>query len=355
MVVNNAAEQKSYSLDDVNQKLAAKHEHVKCIEYVRSGHKTSKFECSIHGVFENSYASVISSDYGCPDCVPVNTSKGENEVRDFVETLGFQTRTDKSNGWHLDVVIDSRQVAIEYNGERFHSEQMGRGKHYHRTKTVTCRNKGIFLLHVWESQWVNPIKQEIIKSMIRSKLNVISEKIHARKCEIVDLSTDSTTVQEFLEFNHIQGRTGTQVVYGLQYDGELVSVMTFSKVNGEWNLTRFANKINTVVNGSFSKLLKHFEKEHNPTQIDTFADLMYSYGDVYRKHGFDEIYESESGYFYFYNDKRYHRSSFMKSKIAERFNLTSEYVQARTETDLIYEFGIYRIWDSGKIKFTKFL
>jgi hypothetical protein len=127
--------------------------------------------------------------------------------------------------------------------------------------------------------------------------------------------------------------------------------MTFSKVNDIWSLTRFANKLNTLVNGSFSKLLKYFISEYNPSEIITFADLQYSYGDLYINHKFENVYESDPSYFYIFKDKRYHRSSFMKDKIKERFGLTQEEIESKTETELILQLGVLRIWDSGKIKF----
>lgn len=346
------ADKKSYSFDQVNEMIQNKHPHIKCLEYTRSGTKDSKFECDKHGVFYHSFALVYGTKYGCIDCVPRNSSEGELQVLEFVKQYTDASKK-RPFGFEIDVYIPSKQFGIEYNGDYFHSDVKGRGKDYHSHKTSVCNDNDVFLLHVWEHQWKDVSKREIIKSMIRSKLGVISNKVHARKCDLVDLSTDSKLVQPFLDMNHIQGRTGTQIVYGLMYQNELVSVMTFSYLNNAWHLTRFANKLNTNVNGAFTKLLKHFERANDINEIYTFADLSYSNGNVYKTNGFDIEYQSEPGYFYVHNDKRYHRSSFMKSKIKERFNLTQEEVDSKTETELINQLGILRIWDCGKIKFKK--
>ena len=47
---------------------------------------------------------------------------------------------------------------------------------------------------------------------------------------------------EFLDKNHIQGRTGFTVGLGAYYNNELVGVMTFKKEKeGYWDLNRFAS------------------------------------------------------------------------------------------------------------------
>jgi len=72
--------------------------------------------------------------------------------------------------------------------------------------------------------------------------------------------------------------------YGLEYGGELVAVMTFSKSrynkNVVWELVRFANKLDTIVIGGFSKLLAYFRK-FNSCSIVSYCDKSRGFGSVY--------------------------------------------------------------------------
>jgi hypothetical protein len=76
--------------------------------------------------------------------------------------------------------------------------------------------------------------------------------------------------------NHLSGKINTSVKLGLFYENELVSVMLFSKSrfmkDYEWELIRFANKLDTSVTGAASKLLSHFIKTYKPASICTYTD-----------------------------------------------------------------------------------
>lgn len=92
------------------------------------------------------------------------------------------------------------------------------------------------------------------------KLN--ANKIFARKCKIVTVNSKLKDI--FLEKNHIQGKCQSSINIGLEYNGELVSLMTFGGRNinskNEFELIRFCNIIRTNVVGSASRLFNHFEK-----------------------------------------------------------------------------------------------
>jgi len=109
----------------------------------------------------------------------------------------------------------------------------------------------------------------------------------------------------------------------------------------EWNLSRFCNKIDTVVIGGASKLLKHFIRNYNPTRIISYADRDWSVGDLYYKLGFINIGYSKPDYKYIIEKKRSHKSKYKKSKLNTSL----------TESKYMKEKKIKRIYDCGKIKF----
>lgn len=58
----------------------------------------------------------------------------------------------------LDIFLPDLQLAIEFNGTRWHSIELGTPKNYHLEKSLLCRNKNIRLIHIYEFE---DIKQQI--------------------------------------------------------------------------------------------------------------------------------------------------------------------------------------------------
>jgi len=330
-------------------------------EYIRSDIPSTVI-CAEHGESSRSYSQIMYTDFGCVKCAKSNRSKAEIEIQKYIEDLGFEV--DYSNrtiiGKELDLYIPSKKFAIEFNGTYWHSYYQNKdNKKKHIDKTKLCKDKDIFLLHIWEYQWKDVTKRNILKSMIKNKLGITENKIYGRKTKIVDLSNDSKQVQTFLEHNHIQGRTQNTYSYGLIYNNELVSVMTFKvdKKRNEIVLNRFCNILNANVIGAFSKLLKHFLKLKDVLKLNTydsmvsFADLTYSYGDIYYKHNFEMVKQYDEGYFYVKNDKYYHRSNFMKSNIQKQYEFDDDFMNTHTENELMQILGYHKLYDSGKLKF----
>lgn len=250
------------------------------------------------------------------------------------------------DGIELDIYLPEKKLAIEFNGVYWHiinTIKMGTdGKNYHKKKLNLCREKGVHLLQIWSSQWET--KKDIVKSIISIKLNDKSlKRIYARKCKIVELSAyDKNT---FLESNHLMGKDKSNYKYGLVYNDEIVSVMTYrnSRYNKKYDyeLSRFSVKCNTIVIGGFSKLLKHFRKMYSGSII-SYADLMYSEGNVYKKNGFELLHETKPKYWYVKEGTEIleHRAMHMKK---EKNN--------KTENQIMIENGYNKIWDCGVLSF----
>jgi hypothetical protein len=208
---------------------------------------------------------------------------------------------------------------------------------------------GIQLIHIFEDEWLN--KEEIVKSRLRNILGLTSELIHARKCEIRDVSASESKI--FLDNNHLQGSISVSIRLGLYFNDELVSIMLFnrprvgigSKYDG-YELSRFCNKLNTNVIGGASKLLKHFIKVYKPNEIISYADRRWSSGDLYEKLGFEFIHNSKPNYFYIIKNERKHRFLFRKDKL-----IKDGYDSSLTEKEIMLSRNIYRIYDCGSKKY----
>jgi len=191
--------------------------------------------------------------------------------------------------------------------------------------------------------------------MILNKLNKTSDKIFARKTEIIEIF-DNKLIRKFLDENHIQGFIGSKVKLGLFYDNKLVSLMTFgnrrvamgkkSTKEGEYELLRFCNKLNTNVIGGASKLFKYFVNNYKPVEITTYADRSFSQGKLYETLGFKSQGKTEPNYYYIIDGIRHHRFNFRKNLLIKQ-----GFDPNKTEHEIMIDRKIYRIYDSGNLKF----
>jgi hypothetical protein len=225
-------------------------------------------------------------------------------------------------------------------------------KNYHLNKTKLCEDKNIRLIHIFEDEWL--FKQEIVKSRLKNILGLTENKVYARKTIIKEVSTKESN--NFLNENHIQGPVNSKINLGLYHNNELVSVMCFnkprvgigSKYDG-YELSRFCNKLNTIVIGGADKLLKYFVNIHNPKQIISYADRRWSQGDLYEKLGFEKTKINKANYSYIINKQRKHRFNYRKNVLKKQgFNTTN-----KTEHQIMLERKIYRIYDCGTITYKK--
>lgn len=241
----------------------------------------------------------------------VNTSKGEQDLRNFVESLGVETVHARGTVIpHLDIDIycPNFKLGIEYNGVYWHSDNIISSRLYHYQKSKLCEERGIRLIHVYEDEWEDPVKREIIKSLIKIALGKVESRIYARKCEIRQISNKEA--RPFNETNHIQGHRHAKITYGLFYKDELVQLMSFSWNShyNAWEIIRGCPGSNNIVIGGVSKLFKHFIKEYNPNRIFSYCDYNKFNGAGYEAIGMKCIGETKCNKWYVINNKRFERN-----------------------------------------------
>ena len=294
------------------------------------------------------FDTIIRSDFikKCPACFPSFYSIPEDELVDFISSLGVEfIRNDRTiiSPLELDIVIPEKKLAIEFNGLYWHSFKSGKDKNYHLNKTIQCASVGYSLIHIFEDEWKN--KKEIVKSIIKSRLGIYNERVFARKCEIKEVDSKEATI--FYNINHLQGGINSSVNIGLFYKNKLVSCLSFAEPrynkNYDWEITRFANSLNISVVGGFSRLLKHFTKSYKGSII-TYSDRRLFSGSVYRNNGFTELEPSIPSYFYLKNRERFSRVKFQKHKLK---NLLESFDKELTEKQNMEANGWNWIYDCG--------
>jgi hypothetical protein len=291
----------------------------------------------------------------CTICNPIDSHISGQEIllQQFIKEKynGDILLNDRHIGKELDVYLPDLKLAFEFNGIYWHNE-LYRSSNYHLEKTELCEKNGIKLIHIYQDDWT--YKEDIVKSRIINILNLTQNKIFARKCEIKEI-TDNNLIRSFLEDNHIQGFIGSQVKIGLFYDNELVSLMTFGKqrknmgIKSEidtFELLRFCNKLNTNVVGGASKLFNHFIKNYNPKEIITYADRSWSNGNLYKQLGFELVHKTQPNYYYIVDGIRKNRFNYRKDIL-----IKDGFDPNKSEHEIMLERKIYRIYDSGHLKF----
>ena len=278
----------------------------------------------------------------------------EQEIVDFIDQECVRNSRNIIPPLELDIYVPEHDLAIEYDGLFWHSygekKEGVEEKRKHLFKTDKCREKGIQLLHIFENEWINPVQQDIWKSMISSKMRR-NDRVFARKCKIREIS-DTKVIRDFLVSNHLQGFAGSSVKLGLFHQEDLVSLMTFGKTRYskkyEWEMIRFCNKKYLNVIGGPSKMFKYFVNNYHPKSVISYADLRHSDGNMYDKLSFKLSHLSDPNYFYFkYPDMTlYPRIKFQKHKLHKVLEVFDPNL---SEVENVYANGYRRIWDCGNM------
>ena len=310
----------------------------------------------------------------------------QNEVAKFIELLGIDKkdikidkRPKEMNNQQLDIYIPKYNFAIEFNGNYWHAN-LGKSLRepkpvsYHKDKTELARKAGVNLMHIWEYDWNDEIKQEIVKSQIKYHLGKIdkSNRYYARKLSIKSVSYVDTNA--FLTKNHIQGMSTSSERYGLYNGDELLALMTFGKRRFDnkdgWELLRFATKLNTSVAGGASKLLRVFANNHKGDTLISYANNDFAYSgnkSLYSKLGFDFIKSTEPGYKWVKNSNkvlvvpRYSVQPFkLKAFTAGTGRATfkgevPDYQEDDTENSYMVRHSFYKVYDAGNDLYEKVL
>lgn len=297
----------------------------------------------------------------CPKCFPKRGTNLETKIMEFLDDLNIEYQVRVRHlikPLEVDFFIESKNIAIEVHGLRWHSERSGgKFKTYHLNKHNMCKEVGVKLIQLYEDAICDEKKFGIIKSRLSNILGVSSNKLHARKCKVEKI--DGSTAKKFLIDNHIQGYAPSSINYGLVYDNEIVSIATFLTANKRvfitdnqpdcLELVRFCSKLNTNVRGAISKLLKACQQE-TYHDILTYSDLDWGYNTSYAKVGFDFIKESGPSFWYIKNNKRYHRFQFTKKNVKqhiENYDETLSVYQNCLDNNILTD----RIWGCGNEKY----
>lgn len=115
----------------------------------------------------------------CPFCKIKNQSTPQMEISEFLKNelnlkIELSTRSVISP-YELDIYIPDLKLAIEFNGNYWHSVEVLNKKDYHLMKSNLCEEKGIHLIHIWEYEYTEN-KSEIFNWLKAVILNYKQNK-----------------------------------------------------------------------------------------------------------------------------------------------------------------------------------
>jgi len=274
----------------------------------------------------------------CPKCYPFTKSKAEIEIYEYIVNLRINDvlSNDRSliKPKEIDILSKQSNFGIEFNGLYWHSDIIDKTTKYDLlNKTKECKELGVKLMHIYSDEW--EYKKNICKSMIKNRLGLCN-KVFARKCKLKQI--DKKGFSTFMNDNHISGSVNSSVRLGLYFNEELILVIGFRKPRqkkwkGYYEISRFATKLDYVVVGGLSKLLKFFKNQVS-SKIMTYADRRFGEGLGYEKVGFK--YYGDSGIDYWYSDGRNRYDRFIIKTDGEM-----------TEREKAADMGLYKVWGCG--------
>ena len=278
------------------------------------------------------------------------------EILDSLEVNYILHNRQIIQGQELDIYIPEKKLAIEFNGDYWHSS-IYKDKKYHQNKTIACAKQGIRLLHIFEYEWLDTIKRDKIIKLIKRIVSNNKEcaKIYARNTYIKEISY--TESKQFLDLYHLQNNTQAYIYLGCFHSktNKLLGVITLGNPrfndNYEYEIVRLCWNPNFIVIGGTEKLFTYFVRNYNPNSIITYVDISKFTGNVYTRLGFkviDKNYLTTPNYMWvnLSTHKALPRYKTMKHKLIKQGLGNKE----QTENEIMSDLGYVKVYSSGNLK-----
>lgn len=176
------------------------------------------------------------------------------------------------------------------------------------------------------------------------------DRIYARQCSVVTVSVEDSRL--FLDAYHFQNYARSEIRLGLEYNGKLVSIMTFGKPrynsNYEYELIRYCSCLDVI--GGAERLFKHFIRRYNPSSVISYCDDSKFNGNTYLKLGFVYTNTSIGKHWVSIKNGKHITDNLLRQRGFDQL-LGKEYGYYGTGTSneqLMLEHGFVEIFDAGQ-------
>lgn len=147
------------------------------------------FNCSNHSV--HSWVAILDlQEY---ILLPKNGSSGPelellNDLRNRYPQYTFESHNRKIlDGRELDTYCLELKIVIEFNGNYWHSFEIGTPKDYHQKKSLEYIKRGIRLLHIYEYEWGDLVRKKEIEEFLSRAFNPTQKNIKesfSKRCNL---------------------------------------------------------------------------------------------------------------------------------------------------------------------------
>jgi len=346
------------SFDELMMKVAQDKGGVFVGPYVAAAQK-AEWRCKKGHTFFTAPNYVTSAGTWCPKCAHTAPSHAQIEIFEYVKSLtsGEVAMGDRKQiaPKELDVWVPECRLGIEYDGLLWHSDYFQEKRGRHLQKAMLCRTNNVRLMAIYQDEWDNPNKREIVKAMIRWRMGKFQgTKLNARDLTLRRIAP-CEELSAFFVKNHLEGDVRCKYAYVLRHKGAIVAAASFRvNFNNELELARLATDYTVTIRGGASKLLSKM----NGVDLVSFSNNRWSEGDVYSKLGFDLAQESPPSYWYtdgFSRVWRYRCKRDNRPEILAQY--PTEVLQAKAGIFSERLFGddraLYRIEDYGHRKWIR--
>lgn len=301
----------------------------------------------------------------CPCCVSKGRSLCEslvsNTISEFTNEVPCVNTRSVISPLELDLYYPSKRIAIEFNGAYWHSDNL-KNFDYHFNKFKLCRDLGIRLISIFDTDFI--YNRDRVNSILREAFSDIIA-IYSRKCEVRRVGYSEK--RGFINQYHFDGDSnqGT-IAYGLYYNNELISCMTFGNLRGQnskhltsnhYELVRFVTKSGFRVVGGASRLFKHFINDYNPEYILCYSDNDFFSGDTYKHLGFrlKSLGEDSIDYQWVNNKGYLNRWECMPNKLLDKFpKYRTIKIEGSKENYIMRDLGYLKVYRCGNSKWEWF-
>lgn len=272
-------------------------------------------------------------------------SQGQIEIANYIkDKLNINVLTscrDIISPYEVDIYIPEKKIAIEFNGNYWHSSRF-KDKHYHLDKTLLCAKSGVRLIHIFEYEWEN--NKDIIKSYLHDTI-IGTKQIYARDTKLINVN--SNIAKAFIEKNHLQGFSNSDINIGLDYENDIVAMITLGKprfsTEYQYEIIRMCFKSGCNVVGGAEKMFSAFVKYYKPVSIISYCDLSKFDGAVYKRLGFSVNKVSEPNYVWVKGHDVKTRYQTQKKRLLKQGLGTD----SQTEDEIMNSLGYAKIYDCG--------
>ena len=187
-------------------------------------------------------------------------------------------------------------------------------------------------------------------------------KIRDKFCSLELRECSNGLARDFLNRNHLEGYKQASYLLGLFSGNELIQLLTVgTNSKGEIEISRLATKLNTSVVGGTERLFSHVKTYLKSKEVSVIVS--YAYRDitpnpdnsVYKRLGFKFEGFTDPGLKFYVRSKLdlegtvlnpgiYSRHRFMSYKLPKNWEGSTK--------DKLFNHRIYRLFDSGNLKFS---